>query len=219
MRKEKLFASQGGPIILAQIEIENEYGNVMSKYGDAGKAYLDWCANLAHSNQIRIPWLVTHINTCNSWYCDQFTPTNPNTPKMWTGWFKSWGGAIPHRTAEDVAFAVARFFQTGGTFQNYYMTRQQMLQSHSKEVVPAWFVSIIPDCKNEVYNTAKVNAQTSSMAKKSNEAEEEPASLSVNDTFKPSLRYTMCGCKRDILMLIGWHDLVKTCFVALLFVA
>ncbi|GAV90542.1 Glyco_hydro_35 domain-containing protein, partial [Cephalotus follicularis] len=39
----------------------------------------------------------------------------------WTGWFKSWGGLDPHRTAEDVAFAVARFFQYGGTFQNYYM--------------------------------------------------------------------------------------------------
>ena len=56
MRKEKLFASQGGPIILAQIE--NEYGNVMSKYGDAGKAYVDWCAKLADSYQIGIPWLM-----------------------------------------------------------------------------------------------------------------------------------------------------------------
>ncbi|XP_027902465.1 LOW QUALITY PROTEIN: beta-galactosidase 15, partial [Vigna unguiculata] len=43
VRKEKLFASQGGPIIISQIE--NEYGNVMSSYGDAGKAYIDWCAN------------------------------------------------------------------------------------------------------------------------------------------------------------------------------
>lgn len=35
--------------------------------------------------------------------------------------FKNWGGLDPKRTAEDVAFAVARFFQSGGTFQNYYM--------------------------------------------------------------------------------------------------
>jgi len=35
--------------------------------------------------------------------------------------FKNWGGRDPHRTAEDVAYSVARFFQTGGTFQNYYM--------------------------------------------------------------------------------------------------
>lgn len=35
--------------------------------------------------------------------------------------FKNWGGKNPRRTAEDLAFAVARFFQTGGSFQNYYM--------------------------------------------------------------------------------------------------
>ena len=31
------------------------------------------------------------INTCNSFYCDQFTPNSPNKPKMWTenwpGWY------------------------------------------------------------------------------------------------------------------------------------
>jgi hypothetical protein len=35
--------------------------------------------------------------------------------------YKGWGLQDPHRTAEDLAFAVARFFQYGGTFQNYYM--------------------------------------------------------------------------------------------------
>uniref|UniRef100_A0A453KCP0 beta-galactosidase n=1 Tax=Aegilops tauschii subsp. strangulata TaxID=200361 RepID=A0A453KCP0_AEGTS len=32
-----------------------------------------------------------------------------------------WGGPLPHRPAEDSAFAVARFYQRGGSFQNYYM--------------------------------------------------------------------------------------------------
>lgn len=37
--------------------------------------------------------------------------------------FKAWGedNNDPHRRVEDIAFAVARFYQTGGTFQNYYM--------------------------------------------------------------------------------------------------
>ncbi|KAF2288798.1 hypothetical protein GH714_014248 [Hevea brasiliensis] len=39
----------------------------------------------------------------------------------WSGWFLSFGGAIPYRPVEDLAFAVARFYQLGGTFQNYYM--------------------------------------------------------------------------------------------------
>lgn len=132
-KDENLFASQGGPIILAQIE--NEYGNVMSVYGDAGKSYINWCADMAESLNVGVPWIMCQqsdapepmINTCNGWYCDNFTPNNPNSPKMWTenwtGWFKSWGGKDPHRTAEDLAFSVARFFQFGGTFQNYYMVR------------------------------------------------------------------------------------------------
>lgn len=41
--------------------------------------------------------------------------------------FLSFGGAVPYRPAEDLAFAVARFFQRGGTFQNYYMVLYKFL--------------------------------------------------------------------------------------------
>ncbi|KAJ6769763.1 BETA-GALACTOSIDASE [Salix purpurea] len=65
------------------------------------------------------------INTCNGFYCDQFTPNSPYKPKMWTenysGWFLAFGSAVPYRPVEDLAFAVAKFFEHGGTFQNYYM--------------------------------------------------------------------------------------------------
>ena len=53
-KKEKLFASQGGPIILAQIE--NEYGDIMGAFGEDGLKYLDWCTNL--SLDIGVPWLM-----------------------------------------------------------------------------------------------------------------------------------------------------------------
>lgn len=43
--------------------------------------------------------------------------------------------------------------------------------------IPAWSVSILPDCKTEAYNTAKINTQTSLMVKLPNDAEEQPASL------------------------------------------
>ncbi|TKY54396.1 Beta-galactosidase protein [Spatholobus suberectus] len=276
VKKEKLFASQGGPIILTQIE--NEYGNVISYYGDAGKAYINWCANMAESLNVGVPWIMCQesdapqpmINTCNGWYCDDFEPNNPNSPKMWTenwvGWFKNWGGQDPHRTAEDVAYAVARFYQTGGTFQNYYMYHggtnfgrtaggpyitttydydapldeygniAQPKWGHLKELhrvlksmeetltngnvsetdfgnsvkatvfatngssscflsntntttdatvtfrgknytVPAWSVSLLPDCQHEEYNTAKVNVQTSIMVKENSKAEDEPIAL------------------------------------------
>ncbi|KAH8505498.1 hypothetical protein H0E87_012651 [Populus deltoides] len=132
MAKEaKLFASQGGPIILAQIE--NEYGNVMGPYGEAGKSYVQWCAQMAVAQNIGVPWIMCQqsdapssvINTCNGFYCNTFTPNNPKSPKMWTenwtGWYKKWGQKDPHRTAEDLAFSVARFFQYNGVLQNYYM--------------------------------------------------------------------------------------------------
>lgn len=131
MKKNNLFASQGGPIILSQIE--NEYGNIEGPYGDAGKKYVEWAANMAVSLNTGVPWVMCQqgdapdivINTCNGFYCDQFTPNSPKSPKIWTenwsGWFLGWGGAVPYRPTEDLAFAVARFYQRGGTFQNYYM--------------------------------------------------------------------------------------------------
>ncbi|XP_010243525.1 PREDICTED: beta-galactosidase 3 isoform X2 [Nelumbo nucifera] len=261
MKREKLFASQGGPIILAQVE--NEYGDIERVYGDGGKPYAMWAARMALSQDIGVPWIMCQqydapdpvINTCNSFYCDQFKPNSVNKPKMWTenwpGWFKTFGARSPHRPPEDVAYAVARFFQKGGSVQNYYMYHggtnfgrtsggpfittsydydapideyglarlpkwghlkelhkaiklcehallhneptllplgplqeadvyadpsgecaaflANMDEEHDKIVVfrnasyylPAWSVSILPDCKNEVFNTAKVGSQTS----------------------------------------------------------
>ncbi|XP_019151747.1 PREDICTED: beta-galactosidase 15-like [Ipomoea nil] len=267
VKGEKLFASQGGNIILAQIE--NEYGNIISHYGEEGKKYINWCADFALSLNIGVSWIMcqeddapkTMINTCNGFYCDQFWPKN-NNPKFWTenwsGWFKNWGDGDPHRPAEDLAFAVARFFQYGGSLQNYYMYHggtnfgrtsggpyiattydynapldeygnvNQPKWGHLKElhnllysledvllygnatntdygrmmsstvyeyngkrvcflgnandkddisitfegknyITPAWSVTILPDCKTEVYNTARVNAQTTVMVKKLSE--------------------------------------------------
>ncbi|ONK73107.1 uncharacterized protein A4U43_C04F27330 [Asparagus officinalis] len=131
MKQEKLFASQGGHIILSQIE--NEYGDIEKPYGDGAKDYAMWAASMALSQDIGIPWIMCQqydapnhvINTCNSFYCDQFTPNSPEKPKFWTenwpGWFQTFGAPNPHRPPEDIAFAVARFFQKGGSLQNYYM--------------------------------------------------------------------------------------------------
>ncbi|KAF7119915.1 hypothetical protein RHSIM_Rhsim13G0093500 [Rhododendron simsii] len=131
MKQEKLYASQGGPIVLSQIE--NEYGNIDSAYGSAAKTYINWAASMATSLDTGVPWVMCQqknapdpmINTCNGFYCDQFTPNSAQKPKMWTenwsGWFLSFGGAVPYRPVEDLAFSVARFFQRGGTLQNYYM--------------------------------------------------------------------------------------------------
>ncbi|CAL0308723.1 unnamed protein product [Lupinus luteus] len=128
MKAERLYESQGGPIILSQIE--NEYG-LMD--GAPGKAYTQWAADMAIGLGTGVPWVMCKqddapdpvINTCNGFYCDYFSPNKAYKPKMWTeawtGWFTEFGGPVPHRPAEDIAFSVARFIQKGGSFVNYYM--------------------------------------------------------------------------------------------------
>ncbi|KAM3314416.1 hypothetical protein ACQJBY_033325 [Aegilops geniculata] len=261
MKGAGLYASQGGPIILSQIE--NEYGNIDASYGAAGKSYIRWAAGMAVALDTGVPWVMCQqadapaplINTCNGFYCDQFTPSLPSSPKLWTenwsGWFLSFGGAVPYRPTEDLAFAVARFYQRGGTLQNYYMYHggtnfgrssggpfistsydydapideyglvRQPKWGHLRDVhkaikmcepaliatdpsymslgqnaeahvyktgslcaaflanidnqsdktvtfngkaykLPAWSVSILPDCKNVVLNTAQINSQVAS---------------------------------------------------------
>lgn len=261
MKNEKLFASQGGPIILSQVE--NEYGSVIHQYGAAGTAYMNWAAKMAVGTKTGVPWLMCKeddapasvINTCNGFYCDYFKPNRPNKPKMWTeawsGWFTDFGHPIYQRPVEDLAFAVARFIQSGGSYFNYYMYHggtnfghtaggpfittsydydapideygwlRQPKYGHLKELhraiklcepalvssdptitplgtyheahvfssrkgrcaafltnyhttkpakvlfknrhydLPPWSISILPDCKNVVYNTAVVGEQTS----------------------------------------------------------
>ncbi|TYI61226.1 hypothetical protein E1A91_D10G158400v1 [Gossypium mustelinum] len=131
MLEEKLFSWQGGPIILLQIE--NEYGNMEGSYGQKGKEYVRWAANMALGLGAGVPWVMCKqtdapgdiIDTCNNYYCDGYKPNSPNKPTIWTenwdGWYTSWGGRLPHRPVEDLAFAVARFFQRGGSLMNYYM--------------------------------------------------------------------------------------------------
>ncbi|PKI59472.1 hypothetical protein CRG98_020103 [Punica granatum] len=131
MKVEHLFQSQGGPIILSQIE--NEYEPVKKIFGEAGKAYMNWVANIAVGMGTGVPWVMCKeddapdpvINTCNGFYCDYFSPNKPYKPTMWTeawtGWFTDFGGPLYKRPVEDLAFSVARFIQKGGSFVNYYM--------------------------------------------------------------------------------------------------
>ncbi|XP_027919418.1 beta-galactosidase-like [Vigna unguiculata] len=131
MKAEKLFQTQGGPIILSQIE--NEYGPVEWEIGAPGKAYTQWAAQMAVALDTGVPWIMCKhdhvpdpiINTCNGYYCENFVPDKDYKPKMWTenwtGWYTEFGGPVPRRSAEDTAFSVARFIQNGGSLVNYYM--------------------------------------------------------------------------------------------------
>ncbi|KAI4330678.1 hypothetical protein MLD38_028940 [Melastoma candidum] len=262
MKAEGLFQSQGGPIILSQIE--NEYGPMEYEIGAPGQAYTKWAAQMALGQGTGVPWVMCKqddapdpiINTCNGFYCDYFSPNKAYKPKMWTeawtGWYTEFGGPVPNRPVEDIAFAVARFIQKGGSFVNYYMYHggtnfgrtaggpfiatsydydapldecgllRQPKWGHLKDLhraiklcetalvwgkptvtalgnyeeahvfqtngacaafltnyhadayatvtfrnkhynLPPWSISILPDCKNTVFNTARVGAQSALM--------------------------------------------------------
>ncbi|KAK4483659.1 hypothetical protein RD792_010860 [Penstemon davidsonii] len=131
MKAEKLFEPQGGPIIMSQIE--NEYGPVEWEIGAPGRAYTAWAAKMAVGLNTGVPWVMCKhetapdpmIDSCNGFYCEGFKPNKPYKPKMWTeiwtGWYTQYGGAVPKRPAEDLAFSVARFVQNNGSYFNYYM--------------------------------------------------------------------------------------------------
>jgi len=126
-------AGNGGPIILAQIE--NEYSLISENYGDAGQRYLQWSIDLGQTMELEIPWVMCFggmpgaIETINAFYgherISQHIEKHPEQPILWTenwtGWYDLWG--YPHhvRSAEDEAYAVARFIAAGGAGINYYM--------------------------------------------------------------------------------------------------
>ena len=131
---DNLLYENGGNIILLQIE--NEYGNIQSAYGDNGQKYIDRAVSFAQNLTSKAQWFVCQqgnepslINACNGFYCDNWMDSRPSPVKNqpgfwtenWTGWFQNWGQNRPTRPAEDLAFAVARFIARGGTYVGYYM--------------------------------------------------------------------------------------------------
>ena len=68
-----------------------------NNYGDGAKPYAMWAANMALSQNIGVPWIMCQqndapdpvINTCISFYCDQFTLNSYSKPKFWT---ENWPG-------------------------------------------------------------------------------------------------------------------------------
>lgn len=135
LKDSALMYPQGGPVIALQVE--NEYGLVEKKYGEDGRKYVQWAAQMALATNALVPWIMCVqedapkevINTCNGFYCDNWIeghrrrfPTQPALfTEHWPGWFQAWSGRKPVRPPQDVAFSVARWFARGGALMNYYM--------------------------------------------------------------------------------------------------
>lgn len=128
-----MFAPNGGPIIMAQIE--NEYNLIAPTYGEQGQQYLAWAIELGQSLNLGIPWIMCvggmpgAIETLNGFYVhDQVAAhrqAHPDQPALWTehwpGWYDVWGQPHHSRSPETVAYGASRFIAAGGTGINYYM--------------------------------------------------------------------------------------------------
>ncbi|KAI4307247.1 hypothetical protein L6164_030453 [Bauhinia variegata] len=134
MKSAKLYASQGGPIILSQIE--NEYGMVEKAYHEGGPSYVRWAAEMAVGLQTGVPWIMCKqddapdpvINTCNGLECGKrfMGPNSPNKPALWTeNWtfrYQTFGEEAQLRSVENIAYNVALFIiAKKGSYVNYYM--------------------------------------------------------------------------------------------------
>ena len=128
-----LFATNGGPIILWQLE--NEYDLIAKNYGEGGKKYLEWVVELSKELKISIPLIMCvgaapgAIETINNSYGHNLLAkhfsNHPEQPALWTeaypGWYNTYGYPRNTRTPENIAYAAARFFAEGGTGIIYYM--------------------------------------------------------------------------------------------------
>ena len=132
-----LQVTQGGPIILAQME--NEYKNVAARYGRDGDRYLAWSGKLGREAGIRVPlvmcWgapktgknLIETHNGFSVWQyvAETLMKERPHQPALWTenwpGWYDVWNQPHHLRRADEIAYEVLRFFAIGGTGVNYYM--------------------------------------------------------------------------------------------------
>ena len=135
------FATQGGPIVLVQVENE---------LPATDKGYVEWCGTMAHAALdkagVAVPVTMCNgesasstINTCNGNNCNSFLQKHGQSgrvlvdqPGLWTeneGGFQTWGGAPPPgtepyfwgRAVSEQAEAVLGWFARGGSHMNYYM--------------------------------------------------------------------------------------------------
>ncbi|KAM7518936.1 hypothetical protein LguiB_017898 [Lonicera macranthoides] len=157
MKQEKLYSSQGGPIILSQIE--NEYGNVDSLYGPAAKTYIRWAASVANSLDTGVPWVM----------CQQVDAPDPMYHGG-TNFERTTGGPFIATTydfdapIDEYGILLVSVYKTGSGLCSAFLANvgtesdATMNFGGSFYNLLAWSVSILPDCKSVALNTAKINS-------------------------------------------------------------
>nr|CAB3473233.1 unnamed protein product [Digitaria exilis] len=196
MKEASMFAGQGGPIILAQIE--NEYGDIMAQLNNNRSAsqYIHWCADMANKQKVGVPWIMCQQN--------HDLPHNVVGYHGGTNFSRTTGG--PYLTTSydydapldeygnirqpkyghlknlhNVLLSMETTLVHGEYNESSY---GENITLHDRDVnvtlggthlVPAWSVSILPDCKTVAFNTAKIKTPASVMVMRPSTAEEPEA--------------------------------------------
>ncbi|KAK9232991.1 hypothetical protein WN943_023240 [Citrus x changshan-huyou] len=193
MKSEGLYASQGGPIILSQIE--NEYQNIEKAFGEAGPSYVRWAAKMAVELETGVPWVmckqtdapdpVYHGGTnfgrtasayiITSYYdqapLDEYGLTRQ--PKW--GHLKELHAAI-NSCSETLLQGNPSNFSLGQLQEAYVFEEEAgggcvafLINNDGRDdnatvqfrnmsfQLPPKSITILPDCINVIFNTAKVN--------------------------------------------------------------
>ncbi len=131
---QPFLASNGGPIVLVQVE--NEYLNVSKRYGRGGVRYLKWMAGLVRELGVDVPLIMCEggvedvVETLNGFSMAEervnaFRKSHPDLPlvwtEMWPAWYNTWGFAEHRRDPKNIAFYILDWLSQGGSGWNYYM--------------------------------------------------------------------------------------------------
>ncbi|CAF3541376.1 unnamed protein product [Adineta steineri] len=135
-----LFASNGGPIFMVQIE--NEYDNIAHAFPPADvAAYMQWASDMAHSICSICYWITCKYenvdiktNNANNNYYSGYWLRNIHWPKHnytqpgittenWIGspGWTQFGSAKPHRPIQDFTYSITQYIAYGAAMHNTYM--------------------------------------------------------------------------------------------------
>ncbi|KAJ8420168.1 hypothetical protein Cgig2_000258 [Carnegiea gigantea] len=204
MKSEGLYASQGGPIILSQIE--NEYQNIEAAFGDKGRSYVQWAAKMAVGLQTGVPWVmckqtdapdpVYHGGTNFGRTASAYVTTSyyDQAPIDEYGLLRQpkWGHLKELHTVIKASSKTLLEGQQSnfalGQLQEAYVFQDEtegcvafLVNNDTNNVatiefqngsydLPPRSISILPNCSNEVFNTAKVTAESGKRITKLNVA-------------------------------------------------
>ncbi|KAH7568266.1 hypothetical protein JRO89_XS07G0268700 [Xanthoceras sorbifolium] len=188
MKSEKLYASQGGPIILSQIE--NEYQMIEDAYPVKGPPYVKWAAAMAVQLQTGVPWLILihAMGRSVGRHLQGLThpislPFGQRITLLGMIWQPKWGHlkelhaaiklcskpllyGLPTTTSlgeKQKAYVFHGNSSSGGSCVAFLVNENEedveVIFRNSSYGLPAKSISILPDCKNVIFNTAKVSTQ------------------------------------------------------------